>query len=275
MRKILKFKWIGRVIFGVATAYGMLYLAGIYAEVKSLSSPKNGPQTPGTLGVPFEQIVFSSHGRRLHGYVVHSDKSRNSERAVLIFHGAGENIADWALPQKLLWEGGVSSMVFDYSGNGDSSGMATRWNLDEDARSAYDFFVSQFPTAYSRAVMGFSMGNAPLLDALPDLRPAPSRIVVAAAFSSIRDLVHYTFGVPTTVCALLPDRWNNVRAARRIRIPTLLLHSQDDRSDPIWMGTLIFDAVPGEKQMVTLHGFRHNDYLNPRWWTPVVSFLIQ
>jgi hypothetical protein len=270
-----KAKSVRGVILGAATAFVILYLAGMYSEVRSLSSPTTGPKTPGTLGVPFERILFLSHGRRLHGYVVHAGKDGEAERAVLIFHGAGENIADWVLSQKLLREGGVSSMVFDYSGNGDSSGLATRGNLDEDARSAYRAFVAQFPVAHTRAVMGFSMGNAPLLDALPDLSPAPSRIVLAAAFSSVRDLVHYTFGVPTILCALLPDRWNNVRAARRIRIPVLVLHSQDDRANPIWMGARIFAAIPAQKQMVTLRGFPHNGYSKPGWWTPVISFLVQ
>ena len=93
MWKVLrKAKPAGWVILGAATAYGILLLAGIYFEVKSLSSPKNGAPTPDTLGAPFERIVFPSHGRRLLGYVVDAGKDRKSETAVLIFHGAGENI---------------------------------------------------------------------------------------------------------------------------------------------------------------------------------------
>jgi fermentation-respiration switch protein FrsA (DUF1100 family) len=174
------------------------------------------------------------------------------------------------------WVSTFFPLVFDYSGNGDSSGTATWRNLNEDARAAYRVFLSQFPEAQSLALMGFSMGNAPMLDALPNLSPPPSRIVIAAAFSSIRDLVHYTFGVLTIFCALLPDRWNNVRAAGDIRVPVLVLHDQDDRSDPIWMGEAIFGAISDHKQMVTLHGFRHRDgYLKEGWWAPVISFLAQ
>ena len=246
-----------------------------YAQVKSLSSPRNGPETPASLGIPYDRIVFPSRRRRLEAYVVHANKERTAERAVLVFHGAGENISEWVLPQKFLRDAGISSMVFDYSGNGNSSGMATQANLNEDARSAYQAFLAQLPDAQSRAVMGFSLGNAPLLDALPGMNPPPSRVVLAAAFSSVRDLVHYTFRVPTPVCVLIPDRWNNVRAAREVRVPALVLHSQDDTADPIQMGKAVFDAIPGQKQMVTLHGFKHNAYTNPEWWKPVVSFLAQ
>jgi len=264
------------VLLGGALACGVLYGSAIYSEVRSLRSPRNGPETPATLGMPFERVVIASHDRRLEGCVVHARQEPEAERAVLIFHGAGENISDWVLPQKLLRAGGISSMVFDYSGNGDSSGMATRRNLNEDARAAYRVFVSQFPKARSRALIGFSMGNAPLLDALPELNPPPSRVVLAAAFSSVRDLAHYSFGVPAVLCALLPDVWNDVEAARKIRVPALVLHSQDDRSDPIWMGRAIFDAIPNQKQMVTLHGFRHRDgFLKKEWWAPVISFLGQ
>ena len=261
--------------FALAGVFLILYLAGLYAQVRFLSSPRNGAETPATLGVPFDRNAIPSHGRRLDAYVVHTDKERHTETAVLIFHGAGENISDWALPQKMLRDNGISSMVFDYSGNGDSSGMATQPNLDDDARSAYEAFVAQFPDAQSRAVMGFSLGNAPLLSALPSMDPPPSRLVIAAAFSSVRDLVHKTFRVPNVVCMLIPDRWNNVRAARNLRVPALVLHSQDDHADPIWMGKAVFDAIPDHKQMVTLHGFQHNSYKNAAWWAPVISFLSQ
>jgi hypothetical protein len=84
----------------------------------------------------------------------------------------------------------------------------------------------------------------------------PSRIVLAAALSFIRDLVHCTFGVPAISCALLPDRWNNLRAARDIRVPALVLDGQDDRSDPICVGAAIFGAMAEHRQMAKLHGFR-------------------
>lgn len=154
------------VFLGGTIACLVLYHAAIYSEVRSLRSPRNGPETPAALGMPFERVVIPSHGRRLEGYVVHAQKEPKEERAVLIFHGAGENISDWVLPQRLLRDGGISSLVFDYSGNGDSSGIATRRNLNEDARAAYRVFLSQFPEAQSLALMGFSMGNAPMLDAL-------------------------------------------------------------------------------------------------------------
>jgi uncharacterized protein len=272
----MKLRRLCFLLLGATVSCVGLYLAVVYAEVRSLRSPRNGPETPATLGIRFERVVIPSHGRRLEGYVVHARKEPHAEHAVLIFHGAGESISDWVLPQKLLRDGGISSLVFDYSGNGDSSGTASGRNLNEDARAAYAVFLSQFPEAQSRALMGFSMGNAPLLDALPELIPPPSRIVLAAAFSSIRDLVHYTFGVPAILCALLPDQWNNVRAARYVRVPALVLHSQDDRSDPIWMGAAIFRAIPDHKQMVTLHGFQHRDgYLQQDWWAPIISFLAQ
>jgi hypothetical protein len=257
-----------KVVAGVVTAVLALLAAGFYFEVKALGSPRVASSS-GT----FPRIEITSHGRRLWGQVVRADKGGEEERAVLIFHGAGENIGHWASTQRMLREQGISSMVFDYSGNGDSDGWATLSHLDQDARAAYAVYLQQFPATHQRAVMGFSLGNAPLLAALPQWNPAPSRIVLAAAFSSLRELAHYTFGTPKAVCELMPDHWNNVRAARDVQVPALVLHSQEDRSDPIWMGAAIFHAIPGSKKMATLQGFPHNAFSNPNWWTPVIAFL--
>jgi hypothetical protein len=57
---------------------------------------------------------------------------------------------------------------------------------------------------------------------------------------------------------MIPDVWDNVEAVSRNRAPLLVVHSDTDAVNPVSMGQQIFDAAHDPKQMVVLHGFRHN-----------------
>ena len=113
-----------------------------------------------------------------------------------------------------------------------------------------------------------------MLEAFPSFQPAPARVVVANAFSSLRDAGAHS-GTPRIFTYMMPDIWNNVKNIARDRA-LLLVHSDADSVNPIAMGRRIFEAAREPKQMAALHGFKHNAlYKNPdeQWWTPVVRFL--
>ena len=167
-----------------------------------------------------------------------------------------------------------SSVVFDYSGHGDSTRPGTISHLDEDAIPAYATFVSQFP-GERLCVLGHSMGNAPLLESLPRFLPPPSCVVVANAFSSLRDAGR-RLGTSGLLLYAIPDVWDDIENAKRVRVPLLVVYSDADTVNPPDMGRRIFEAAPEPKQLAVLHGFPHNAiYRTPtdEWWAPVLRFL--
>jgi len=167
-------------------------------------------------------------------------------------------------------------MVFDYSGDGDSTGHGSVENLDQDGLAAYQFFAARFASPERLCVLGFSMGNAPMLESLGKFRPAPSCLVVASAFSSGRDSAASHWKIPSLFMKVVPDSWNNVQSASQIHSPLLVLHSDADQVNPVWMGQKIFAAAPEPKQLIVVHGLRHNAaYASPseQWWGPVIEFV--
>jgi fermentation-respiration switch protein FrsA (DUF1100 family) len=245
------------------------------AEKKFLVTGPNGPETPATLGIPFEQLKIASGNRQLDGFLVRAPSTCELQTAVLVFHGVGETISQWVKAQNFLYEHCISSIVFDYSGHGESTKPGTFRNLREDAAAAYSVFAARFAGDSRRCVLGFSMGNGPMLDSIADFRPTPSCVVVAAAFSSLRD-AGVRRGSPRFVLYMIPDIWDNVEAVARNHAPLLVVHSDTDMVNPVSMARRIFDAAPEPKQMVVLHGFPHNaPYVNPseEWWKPVLPFL--
>jgi len=245
------------------------------SEKKFLVTGPNGRETPATLGIPFERLKITSGDRQLDSFLVRAPTTCEAHAAVLVFHGVGETISQWVKAQRFLYNRCISSLLFDYSGHGDSSQPGTFRNLRQDVFAAYAAFSAQFAGDGRRCVMGFSMGNGPLLESIAYLNPAPSCVVVASAFSSLRE-AGARWGSPKFVLYMIPDLWNNVKAVSGNRAPLLVVHSDADAVNPLWMGQQIFDAAAEPKQMVVVHGFSHNaPYMNPseEWWMPAVEFL--
>jgi len=276
-------KWSKLV--GVAVPFILLALTGCapiahHFEGKFLTTGPNGPETPGTAGAPYDRVTIPSSGRKLDAYLVKASPACEPKVALLIFHGVQETISEWVKAQRFLYDHCVSSLVFDYSGHGNSSRPGTIANLNDDAIAAYSYFASTFGKETRLCVLGHSMGNAPLLESLPRFQPAPSCVVVGSAFSSLRDAgahgPHSLRGPLRLLIYIMPDDWDNVKNIAHNHVPLLVIHSDTDSVNPIEMGKEVFAAAPQPKQMVVMHGFKHNAvYQSPdeAWWAPVFQFV--
>jgi len=245
-------------------------------EQAMISTGPNGPETPASIGLAYERLKIPSGARALDAYLVEAASTCPMRTALLIFHGVGETISQWVGVQRLLYDHCISSVVFDYSGNGDSSKPGTVRNLHQDAIAAYVLFHERFAVTSRLCTVGFSMGNAVLLDAYIEFHPAPACMVVGGAFSSGRDSAVKGWGIPAWMARALPDQWNNIVAISHSHPPLLVVHSDADHTNPLWMGERIYQAAPEPKQFIMLHGLRHNAaYKGPidQWWAPVITFI--
>ena len=253
---------------------GIRRFAFIAVERRGLIGARNGPETPASFGAPFERLTITSGDRALDATIVKA--ASDSAPAVLIFHGTAEAVSYWADTQALLYRQGVTSMVFDYSGFGRSTGRATVAHLQEDSDSAYADFVRRIGPKARPYVLGYSLGTGVLFDAVGRWTPSPAGVVFAASYSSARDGA-VAFGlVPRWATFLLPDLWNVARDTRNLRQPLLVLQSHADQLFPLSMAKAVFDAATVPKQMVVLHGYRHeagHEDPTDEYWAPVVRFL--
>ena len=130
-----------------------------------ISPGPNGPETPSTVGLAYERLKIPSGSRFLDVYLVEAPSTCQPRVALLIFHGVGETTSQWVGVQRLLHENCISSFVFDYSGDGDSRPPGTVRNLHQDAVAAYALFHTRFAETSRVCTLGFSLGDAVLLDA--------------------------------------------------------------------------------------------------------------
>ena len=252
---------------------GIRRLTFLAVERRGLIGARNGAETPATYGAPFESISSRSGDRTLDATLVRAES--DTAPALLIFHGTAEAISYWADTQALLRRHGITSMVFDYSGFGRSTGEATVAHLQEDADSAYADFVRRIGRARP-FVLGYSLGTGVLFDAVGRWRPPPSGVVFAASYNSAREGA-VAFGlVPRWLTFLLPDLWNIARDTRHLAQPLLVVQSDADQLFPVRMAKAVFDAATVPKQMVVLRGYRHEaGHHDPtdEFWAPVVRFM--
>ncbi len=264
----------------IALGAAVLLVAGCTTVVNvisqnALSTGPNGPETPASDGVPFERVSIPSHSRRLDGYLVRAPADCKDPPAILIYHGFDETISRWVDAQALLWRHCVSSLVFDPSGEGDSTKPASLVHLAEDAPAAWAFARARFPASTRLFVMGHSMGDAVMLAAEPDLSPQPAGVIVADSFSSLKDFWAF-HGTSSIALAAMPDWWNNVRAIAKVHVPVLVAQSDADTMTPFAQGQQVYDAANQPKRLAVLHGFRHNAArfrTNETWWAPVLDFV--
>jgi alpha-beta hydrolase superfamily lysophospholipase len=243
-------------------------------ERSGLITTPNGPETPATFGAPFERFAVASGDRSLDAVLVRAPS--DTAPALLIYHGTAEAVSYWADTQALLYRHGITSMVFDYSGFGRSTGDATAAHLEEDADAAYAAFVKRIGPRARPFVLGYSLGTGVVFDAVKRWKPQPAGVVFAASYSSARDGA-VAFGlIPGWATFLLPDMWNNIRDARNLSQPLLVMQSDADQLFPVSMARAVFDAATVPKQMVVLHGYMHEaGHHDPtdEYWAPVVRFL--
>jgi alpha-beta hydrolase superfamily lysophospholipase len=273
VRRLAKQIGVALVVLAIVFA-GIRQLAFLAVERRGLITAPNGPETPATFGAPFSRVTVTSGDRRLDATLVRAPI--DTAPALLIFHGTAEAVSYWADTQALLYRHGVTSMVFDYSGFGRSTGRATAAHLEEDADAAYAEFVRAIGVRTRPFVLGYSLGTGVVFDAIARWQPPPAGVVFVASYSSARDGA-VAFGlVPRWATFLLPDLWNNVRDTRNLRQPLLVIQSDADQLFPVSMARAVYDAATVPKQMVVLHGYRHEDgHQRPTddYWAPVIRFL--
>jgi alpha-beta hydrolase superfamily lysophospholipase len=245
-------------------------------EALALTTGPNGPETPADEGVPFERVSIPSGLRHLDSYVVTASNACVDPPVVLIYHGVGETISEWVKAQRFLYQHCVSSVVYDPTGSGNSSRPARFEYEAEDSIAAYNFAVHNF-VGKRLYLLGHSMGNAPMLETVPNMSPQPAGVMVASAFASLRSQPR-TQGNPfyRALSYTIPDWWNNVKAVAAIHVPVLIVHSDVDRVNPTAGGLQIFAAANQPKTLSLLHGFNHNAlYQGPteEWWSPVLAFV--
>ncbi len=210
--------------------------------------------TPGDIGLEFEALTLTTRDdEQLDAWFIPADPAR---AVVLFCHGNAGNISHRLESIRLFHELGLSVLIFDYRGYGQSTGKPTEKGTYRDADAAWDYLVEQRGISAEHIILfGRSLGASIAADLAT--RQSAAVVVLESAFTSVPDIAAKLY-------PWLPVRWlsryqyDTRKKLASIHSPVLIVHSRDDEIISYSNGEQLFEAAREPKQFLPLRG-GHND----------------
>lgn len=210
--------------------------------------------TPAAHGMPYRDVTLATaDGVRLHGWLVPADEPRG---VLLFFHGNAGNISHRIDSIRVFREMGLSVLILDYRGYGQSEGSPDEAGLYRDAEAAWRYLREEEGMEPGQIVLfGRSLGAA--VAAWLAARENPAAVILESAFTSAPDFAAELYPwLPVRL--LLRFDYDTRAALAKIRAPVLIAHSRDDEIVPFRHAERLFAAANEPKAMLEMRG-GHND----------------
>lgn len=237
-----------RLSFGFAAMGAALALAGCAGTIRDrIYQPAALAETPVTFAgeAPQDVTVRTGDGLDLAGY--YWPAASGNETLVVYFHGNGYNQLVGAARAEPLREGGHGVLVASYRGYGGNPGSPSEAGLFADAE-AWMAKARELAPGAKIYLFGHSLGGAVSLEMAA--RHEVAGVATLGTFARLADQA------PSIARGILPDRYDNVAAIRRVSERVLLLHGTEDDVVPIAAGEELADASP-TATLVRLTGAGH------------------
>lgn len=210
--------------------------------------------TPAQRSLSFENVTLdTADGERLHGWWIPAEP----ERAVLLFcHGNAGNISGRLESIRRFHHLGLSVLIFDYRGYGQSTGRPSEDGLYRDVDAAWRYLTEVRGTNPTDIIaFGRSLGSGPATWLATQHRIGA--LILESPFTSIPDVaaVHYPW---LPVRLLARSRFGNLHRIPHVEAPVLIIHSPNDEIIPYVQGRRLFEATSALKSFLKLDG-GHND----------------
>jgi len=179
-----------------------------------------------------------------------------AERATLLWsHGDAVSIGRRPGALRALAARGLSVLAYDYRGFGRSESRPTEAGLYRDALAAYDSVRARGVPAERIVCFGESLGGA-ISIYLASERPCAG-VAVVSTFTRLRDL---RIAGPLR-WLLAGRRFDSLRRLRRLAVPVLVAHGDEDDVVPFALGERLFAAARPPKRFLRLPGAGHRGVL--------------
>jgi fermentation-respiration switch protein FrsA (DUF1100 family) len=242
------------------------------------------PEPPDAIGWPYEEArIFTADGLELQGWYF---AARDANAPTILFmHGTSYNASDMWVTQERAeafndFLRGIKAnfLLFDYRGYGRSGGIATEEGCVTDSAAALGWLHARRDVdASSIFFYGFSLGTG-IATALA-MREPSAGLILRAPFTSIRALAVDRYGWLNGIFALAPwlplTNFDTLARIRRLDRPLLVMHGEDDRTVPEWMGQRVFEAAPEPKMYVQFPAGGHSDISADLVVPPITTFIDQ
>jgi len=217
-------------------------------------------RSPSQMGMAYDAVELTARdGVKTQAWWIPAADGREGAGpapVLLFFHGNAGTIADRLDNAVQLRRLGVTLLMAEYRGYGDSQGEPTEVGLYADADAA-------LAEARRRAagapviVFGRSLGGAVAMD-LASRQPVDG-LITESTFTSLAEMAGKT-GIPFAE-SIAAYRFASIEKIGKVAAPVLIFHGDRDEMIPFEMGTRLRDAATSSRR-VDFHlvmGGTHND----------------
>lgn len=187
--------------------------------------------------------------------------------SIVFFHGNGEISADYEdTGPKFGTECGVNLLILDYRGYGESGGSPSNSTMMSDARILFPQVKKYLETKQISTpiiLMGRSLGSASAIEIALHFETQLAGIVLESAYSRVEPLMEL-LGVPSQIIARMDvTPLTNVVKLKKVHLPLLVLHGEDDSLIPAEYARELFETSPAvNKKLVIIPHAEHNTILS-------------
>ncbi len=254
-----------RLLWGIG-AIALFYFAGCAAlwsyQTRMIFFPDAVVKsTPASVGLAYEEVRLTVQGDVVHGWFIAAAKA--DAPVVLYLHGNGSNVGDLVERMRQFYDWGYGVLLIDYRGYGLSSNkFPNERRVYEDAEAAWQYLTAERGIdARDVVIYGRSIGGAIAIE-LASHHPDAAGVITEGTFTAMREMVNHSHPLLpwiTPVNLILTQRFDSVKKARSLQTPVLLMHGTADETVPAHMSQILYDVLPGEKELVKIEGGSHND----------------
>lgn len=223
----------------------------VFLPVREISA------NPGNIGLAYEELMLTAQdGVIIHGWYI---PASDEKRVLLFCHGNAGNISHRLESIKIFHELGLTVLIFDYRGYGESTGKPSETGIYLDAEAAWDFLTgTKKKSPEDIVIFGRSLGAAVAAEIA--LRKNPACLILESAFTSVPDMgeQHYPW-LPVRLISRF--RSSTVEKVDDIRSPKLIIFSPDDEIVPAAHGEEIYRKASSPKELLKIKGDHNRGFL--------------
>ncbi len=202
-------------------------------------------RSPADVGLEFKNVELTTDdGTRIHAWFVPHD----TPRAILIYcHGNAGNIGR-RLNALLRWHRlGVSVLIFDYPGYGESEGRPSEQGTYASARAAWDHLTKTKRIPGDEIVLlGRSLGGGVATQLAAEVEA--KALIIESGNTSVPDLAAEIYWwLPVRL--LMTVRFDTQEKIKAVNYPVLIAHSPDDELAPYTHGRKLYETANDPKRL--------------------------
>ena len=248
-----------RWILSLVGFYALFIMGLFFYQDRLVYFPTHDVSTPASAGaIDFTEIDYpTADGLTLRAWYRPPPVTQDKPAPVMvIFHGNGDIIRNWAKRANQYAALGIGVMLVEYRGYGQNPGKPGERNFIRDSEAAIAWLKTQKITPENIILYGHSLGTG-VATALAALYPVRA-LFLESPFASAVDIAAVRFPL-VPVRWLMRDRFLSIDRIKLVKAPITIVHGDQDIVVPLAQGQKLAAAATAPVKFHIIPGGGHID----------------